>query len=153
MATSKTLAPTNVTISIPAMTDAPNASVLSNCIDKEADAINTLNSQIANKTYSMKSGTAAYGVLVRCANVVFFTVFNQSWNGVASTSIISNDSSAVTLAIPSGYKPAYNVEIKETLNDKRITIATNGDVSSNEAFSGLNLRFSGCWITNDSMPS
>ena len=46
MATSKTLAPTNVTISIPAMTDAPNASVLSNCIDKEADAINALNSQI-----------------------------------------------------------------------------------------------------------
>ena len=49
MATSKTLAPTNVTISIPAMTDAPNASVLSNCIDKEADAINTLNSQLASK--------------------------------------------------------------------------------------------------------
>ena len=48
MATSKTLAPTNVTISIPAMTDSPNASVLSNCIDKEADAINALNSQMAN---------------------------------------------------------------------------------------------------------
>ena len=45
MATSKTLAPTNVTISIPAMTDAPNASVLANCADKEADAINALNSQ------------------------------------------------------------------------------------------------------------
>ena len=36
MATSKTLAPTNVTISIPAMTDQPNASVLANCADKEA---------------------------------------------------------------------------------------------------------------------
>ena len=48
MATSKTLAPTNVTISIPAMTDQPNASVLANCADKEADAINALNSQIAN---------------------------------------------------------------------------------------------------------
>ena len=49
MATSKTLAPTNVTISIPAMTDAPNASVISNCLDKEADAINALNSQSAKK--------------------------------------------------------------------------------------------------------
>lgn len=48
MATSKTLAPTNVTISIPAMTDAPNASVLANCADKEADAINALNSQLAS---------------------------------------------------------------------------------------------------------
>ena len=47
MATSKTLAPTNVTISIPAMADAPDASVFSNCVDKEADAINALNSQIA----------------------------------------------------------------------------------------------------------
>lgn len=50
MATSKTLAPTNVTISIPAMTDAPDASVFSNCVDKEADAINALNSQIAYYT-------------------------------------------------------------------------------------------------------
>jgi len=49
MATSKTLAPTNVTISIPAMTDAPNASVISNCLDKEADAINALNSQKVTK--------------------------------------------------------------------------------------------------------
>ena len=47
MATSKTLAPTNVTISIPAMTDQPDASVFSNCVDKEADAINALNSQLA----------------------------------------------------------------------------------------------------------
>lgn len=49
MATSKTLAPTNVTISIPAMTDAPDASVFSNCVDKEADAINALNSQMTYK--------------------------------------------------------------------------------------------------------
>jgi len=46
MATSKTLNPTNVSISIPALGDAPDASVFSNCIDKEADAINALNSQI-----------------------------------------------------------------------------------------------------------
>ena len=45
MATSKTLTPTNETIQIPAMTDAPDASVFSNCIDKEADAINALNSK------------------------------------------------------------------------------------------------------------
>ena len=47
MATSKTLTPTNVTISIPAMTDSPDASVFSNCVDKEADAINSLNSKIS----------------------------------------------------------------------------------------------------------
>lgn len=53
MATSKTLTPTNETIQIPAMTDAPDASVFSNCIDKEADAINALNSKLATSYYDM----------------------------------------------------------------------------------------------------
>ena len=44
MATSKTLTPTNVTIQIPDFTDSPDQRVNSNCIDKEADAINALNS-------------------------------------------------------------------------------------------------------------
>ena len=42
MATSKTLTPTNVTIQIPAFTDQPDQRANSNCIDKEADAINAL---------------------------------------------------------------------------------------------------------------
>ena len=61
MATSKTLAPTNVTISIPAMTDQPDASVFSNCVDKEADAINALNSQMTNY---LKSGTNNIGNII-----------------------------------------------------------------------------------------
>ena len=48
MATSKTLTPTNVTIQIPAFTDKPDQRVNSNCIDKEADAINALSDQMAN---------------------------------------------------------------------------------------------------------
>ena len=64
MATSKTLAPTNVTISIPAMTDAPNASVMSNCIDKEADAINTLNSQITTKIGDFYAVQLNYGTTI-----------------------------------------------------------------------------------------
>lgn len=55
MATSKTLTPTNVTISIPAMTDSPDASVFSNCVDKEADAINALNSKITNSNMTTLS--------------------------------------------------------------------------------------------------
>ena len=46
MATSKTLTPTNVTIQIPEFTDQPDQRVNSNCIDKEADAINALNGKI-----------------------------------------------------------------------------------------------------------
>jgi len=46
MATTKTLTPTNQTISIPELTDAPDMSVASNAIDKEADAINTLSEHL-----------------------------------------------------------------------------------------------------------
>ncbi len=50
MATSKTLTPTNETIQIPEFTDQPDQRVNSNCIDKEADAINTLHSNLNNRT-------------------------------------------------------------------------------------------------------
>ena len=50
MAISKTLTPTNVTIQIPDFTDRPDQRANSNCIDKEADAINALNTHIASHT-------------------------------------------------------------------------------------------------------
>ena len=64
MATSKTLTPTNVTIQIPDFTDQPDQRVNSNCIDKEADAINALNGNIntlANTKARGKSNTIATG--------------------------------------------------------------------------------------------
>ena len=48
MAISKTLTPTNVTIQIPDFTDRPDQRANSNCIDKEADAINALNTHLTN---------------------------------------------------------------------------------------------------------
>ena len=58
MATSKTLTPTNVTIQIPEFTDQPDQRVNSNCIDKEADAINALNSKIANQAFDKVNSTS-----------------------------------------------------------------------------------------------
>ena len=46
--TTKTLTPTNQTITLPDMTERPNASVLVDGIGKDADAINALSEQIAN---------------------------------------------------------------------------------------------------------
>ena len=57
MATSKTLTPTNVTIQIPEFTDQPDQRVNSNCIDKEADAINALNTQLASVKGVWVNGT------------------------------------------------------------------------------------------------
>ena len=59
MATSKTLTPTNVTIQIPAFADKPDQRVNSNCIDKEADAINALSDQIANLFKSGNLGSTS----------------------------------------------------------------------------------------------
>lgn len=59
MATSKTLTPTNVTIYIPEFTDQPDQRVNSNCIDKEADAINSLAAlkTVKHTTYTMETSS------------------------------------------------------------------------------------------------
>lgn len=68
MATSKTLTPTNVTIQIPAFTDKPDQRVNTNCIDKEADAINALSDQIAY--YYPLSGSFDTDLLPKASNLV-----------------------------------------------------------------------------------
>ena len=101
MATSKTLAPTNVTISIPAMTDQPNASVLANCADKEADAINALNSQLTTKNGTVtaaQSGSSVANFAVRqSGNVVTvngyisgLTINANTYTHIATVSGISS---------------------------------------------------------------
>ena len=71
MATSKTLTPTNVVIQIPDFTEKPDQRVNSNCIDKIADAVNTLNSKIpkyAIKTVEAGSGTTAMKTVTTSIN-------------------------------------------------------------------------------------
>lgn len=113
MATSKTLAPTNVTISIPAMTDAPNASVLANCADKEADAINALNSQISgygsSKIYSVNANQSveipmtSYGVWLMfrsyAPNIVFVRANGDVEVAVGSATHISVSVSGNVLTV------------------------------------------------------
>jgi len=50
--TTKTLTPTNQTITLPDMTERPDASVLVDGIGKDADAINALSNQIYSRTFS-----------------------------------------------------------------------------------------------------
>ena len=53
--TTKTLTPTNQTITLPDMTERPNASVLVDGIGKDADAINALSEQIVSKQLTSSS--------------------------------------------------------------------------------------------------
>ena len=59
MATNKTLAPTNVTVQIPALADVPDMSVPANAIDKTIDAVNALNSQLTpSSSYTLTPNSA-----------------------------------------------------------------------------------------------
>ena len=80
MATSKTLTPTGVTISIPAFTDKPDQRVNSNCIDKIADAVNELADSIT---------------------VCIPQISNVTFNG--STSTVGTTSLNISSYVPSGY--------------------------------------------------
>lgn len=80
MATSKLLKPTNVTISIPAFTDQPDQRVNSNCIDKEADAINSLSDQIANLDGILSSGTLIVnGTLTSTGTTIDVSSYRALW--------------------------------------------------------------------------
>ena len=58
MATTKTIQPTGTTITMPAMTDKPDASVFSTDVERITDAVNALDSKINTKvTGTLKSVT------------------------------------------------------------------------------------------------
>lgn len=120
MAVSKTLTPTNVTISIPAMTDQPDASVFSNCVDKEADAINALNSQLGQVKMKASYGNAPTGsvtlplpsagkyvILFFAANMVGIVKYDQS-----QTMYIMGD-------VPTGWTVTDNKDADRTMTITR----------------------------------
>ena len=86
MATSKLLKPTNETISIPGFTDRPDQRVNTNCIDKEADAINALNDQIANLITTESKTDSSVSVT---ANTVKRVTFDASKTGYTPIGIIN----------------------------------------------------------------
>lgn len=122
MATSKTLTPTNVTIQIPDFTDQPDQRVNSNCIDKEADAINALNGNISSVEGGVpirKAGAIANGNSVSLtlsntlsANAEFAIVcLNVSGNSLAGMEILvlGKGSSKVKALIGSMPSSFYSV--------------------------------------------
>ena len=143
MATSKTLAPTNVTISIPAMTDQPNASVLANCADKEADAINALNSQIDSKIGVIDSVTIAGG-----GNTSFTLPSDGVYlmAGYGSVGALAN-----CVFLIGGYATASRCSVVNLTGNQTVTIdssntsaltfiATNGNSSNSITFRIIKLR-------------
>lgn len=106
MATSKTLKPTNVTISIPAMTDRPNQSVNSNCIDKLADAVNKTHDKFPTSQCNTLSDMISYfqnvGVgMINVSTTVGNTLYEKNRQGLVIGFKIGNDY-VIFIAVDSG---------------------------------------------------
>lgn len=86
MATSKTLTPTNVTIQIPEFTDQPDQRVNSNCLDKEADAINALDTN-AIKISNRITGWMAEGETLNLDNMHTNGSCGIWWCNVGATDV------------------------------------------------------------------
>ncbi len=116
MATSKVLAPTGVAIQIPEFTDKPDQRVNSNCIDKEADAINALNSNIANlktfvnvytdtitigssRTYTLDNSDQCAMVFVNNGNgrIAVWAVSFRNTSEIGSQLVTADNSSSTTV--------------------------------------------------------
>ena len=83
----------------------------------------------------------------KVGRMCYITCTTFSWYSTAVSQPIRKDStSGDEWIIPAGFRPIENCEIKEALYNKRITVTTDGKVICNEALSGTNLRFSGCYI-------
>ena len=145
MATSKTLTPTNQSISIPAMSDAPNMSVLADAISKEADAINELD--IGATTVTRQSGASAISMLAKkvgklciVSGSADFSSAPQSWTNYDIATITKGGSplnSAITvygLAYGNSGKVA-TVEI--SANTNKIVFRPLG----NTGYTDTNARF------------
>ena len=123
MATSKTLTPTNVTIQIPEFTDQPDQRVNSNCIDKEADAINALNNKIANISIGLNFLSDAVNV----TNGSFTTMqsFAVPANGmyiIVATAIFSSDNNGMRILVVDTSSTAENSGANHVLATGRAVI-------------------------------
>lgn len=148
MATSKTLTPTNVTIQIPEFTDQPDQRVNSNCIDKEADAINALNTNItnnnaldtwANHTTVTPSGATSYDNGCYVFKRGAFAILRLNVSGLTA------NTRTKIATLPTGYKPIENINLwgfggLSYTSKAAFTITTSGEVYviSDDTYASVN---------------
>lgn len=154
MATSKLLKPTNVTISIPEFTDQPDQRVNSNCIDKEADAINSLNDQIVTEytdTASFATGITGTKRITKKNGVVTLNLSNIQ-------GLTAHGSQILTLS--TGFRPSSQITVPAFIKDTGawasadtyvgvLNIETTGVIEYNGKTSNINgkVLYAGCSYT------
>ena len=160
MATStKTLTPTNQTITIPDMTERPNASVLTDGIGKEADAINALNSNLAVKTGTFTADSTNHPngdphfTVKQYGKVVSINGYMRSLGSFnADTNFRLGTISGVSMP-PTDVRGIATIASQAYLNGSYNYLSINpstGDVNINprEATNGKAVYFTICYVTD-----
>ena len=102
-------------------------------------------------TYNYKTSTTNDLQFYRKGDIVYFTITSGSFNTNSSGIIVIGGSTSL---IPQGYRPPANCQMWETNLGVRMAAQADGSIwCAKTSSSGLVLRVSGCWITNDAMPS
>ena len=134
--TTKTLTPTNQTITLPDMTERPNASVLVDGIGKDADAINALSEQIASlisinsATLNSQLNLHGYVKIAKIKNIVLL-LFNFMTESALVNSTVAT--------VPSAYRPSA----KRTTNynddgtNRTLEINTDGTIVTTKAANSM----------------
>lgn len=114
-----------------------------------ADQVATLNTHIV----TIHTATNGNIHLFRNGNIVVCNIADGSYSTDAYGQITINSS---TTLIPSGYRP-YNekYQIVDSYVNTRVQFETNGAIvlPAKMSASGVNIRCSATWITNDAMPT
>ena len=102
-----------------------------------------------------KTASASYSInnldFYRSGNVVFCNIIAGTNSTDASGLIVSGGSNVV---IKSGYRPPNNVNVVDTVTMGRMTCNFDGTIWTNKVSqTGLSIRISACWITNDAFPT
>lgn len=102
-----------------------------------------------------KTASASYSInnldFYRSGNVVFCNIIAGTNSTDASGLIVSGGSNVV---IKSGYRPPNNVNVVDTITMARMTCNYDGTIWTNKVSqTGLSIRISACWITNDAFPT
>lgn len=102
-----------------------------------------------------KTASASYSInnldVYRVGNVVFFNIISGTNSTDANGLIVSGGSNVV---IKNGYRPPNNVNVVDTVTMSRMTCNFDGTIWTNKVSqTGLSIRISACWITNDAFPT
>lgn len=135
--TTKTLTPTNQTVTLPDMTERPNASVLVDGIGKEADAINALSEQIVtqwtkNNSSWLNSSYISSGdvSLLKISNLCIVQFADVKFSQAITNSSESNSIELFTL--PYTANNESQIFIMNRANDNAATIRLRINANSNK---------------------